>query len=72
MGALIEIMQQADLLLPSEGELNLLLGCDDQRQSVEKAFTTGRNLKEIIVKQGKNGCQYYGRKEIHFMCRDFL
>lgn len=70
-GAFLEIIQQADIILPGDGELNLLLGCDDSRQAIEKVFTMSRTVQEIIIKYGPDGCCYYGRKGNSFQVPGF-
>lgn len=55
--ALTDLLSATDILLPSDSELNVLVGCDDMETAVSRAFELG--VEEIVHKQGAAGSRYY-------------
>lgn len=48
-----DLVDHADLLLPSGGELFLAAGVDDEERALEALF--GRGVREIAIKRGEDG-----------------
>ncbi|WP_025732341.1 sugar kinase [Carnimonas nigrificans] len=57
--ALVYILELSDIVIPSEGELELLVGHNNEEQAVKELFEGG--VEEIIIKLGARGSQFYQR-----------
>jgi sugar/nucleoside kinase (ribokinase family) len=55
--ALTSILKHTDIFLPSELELTLLLRASTDEAAIEELLALG--IREIVVKRGKEGCEYY-------------
>lgn len=55
--ALTDLLSHTDILLPSDDELNVLVGRDSEAEAVARAFELG--VAEIALKRGAGGCRYY-------------
>lgn len=55
--ALIHLLALTDVFLPSDSELSLLVEAETEAVAIGKLLALG--IKEIVVKQGAQGCTYY-------------
>lgn len=62
--ALVRLLGASDILLPSDDELTVLMGCASEDEAVARAFALG--VSEIVLKRGSKGCRYHTPGE----CRD--
>ena len=59
-----ELLSKVDFLLPNEGELELLLSGSEEKSRLEKVnHLLDLGVKNIIVTEGKNGVNFYNKKE---------
>src|SRR5699024_7516473 len=54
---LMALLSRTDILLPSEGELELLTGQASEIDAVACAMQQG--VREIVLKRGRAGCSHY-------------
>lgn len=59
--ALLFILKQTDIFLPSESEVTLLTNTDNEKQAIDYYLNNG--ISSIVVKKGNKGASYYSRKE---------
>ena len=59
--ALVHVLALADIFLPSDNELSLLVEAETEAIAVRKILDLG--VKEIVVKQGAQGCTYYDKSD---------
>lgn len=55
--SLTSILRHTDIFLPSGPELTLLVNADTEEAAVEELLALG--IHEIVVKRGRQGCEYY-------------
>ncbi|GLR85234.1 tagatose kinase [Bradyrhizobium iriomotense] len=65
-----QLVEMADLILPSGEELVLAAGVQDERAAVQSLFQRGAN--EIVIKRGRAGSTYYDRHGARIDCPAFL
>lgn len=55
--ALSELLGEADIFLPSDNELTLLVDASSDERAVTRILDMG--VSEIVIKQGAKGCRYF-------------
>ena len=59
--ALLAILQQTDIYLPSESEVTLLADTDNEKQAIDYFLNNG--ISSIVIKKGNKGASYYSANE---------
>ncbi len=58
---LASILKHTDIFLPSGPELTLLVKSSAEQAAIEELLTLG--IQEIVVKRGRQGCEYYDARQ---------
>ena len=51
------VLKRASLVIPSEGELELIFGGGSEKECIDKLLSDG--IKTVALKRGKRGCEIY-------------